>query len=47
MYEIKVKVNCVEHDAIHARKVLEQPLKGIEDDGAWTSEDLATKFEKW
>ena len=47
MYEIKVKVNHVEHDAIRARKVLEQRLKGIEDAGAWTSEDLATEFGKW
>ena len=31
VYEIKVEVNRVEHDAIHARKVLEQRLKGIED----------------
>ena len=47
VYEIKVEVNRVEHDVIHAHKVLEQRLKGIEDASAWTSEDLATEFGKW
>ena len=40
-------MNRVGHDVIRAHKVLEQRLKGIEDAGAWTSEDLATEFGKW
>ena len=37
----------MEHEAIRACKVLEQRLKGFEDAGAWTSDDLATEFGKW
>ena len=45
--EIKVEINRMEHEAIRARKVLEQCLKGFEDAGAWTSDDLAIEFGKW
>ena len=34
VYEIKVQVNRVEHDAMRAHKVLEQRMKGIEDASA-------------
>ena len=34
VYEIKVEMNHVEKDAIHARQVLEQRLKGFETNGA-------------
>ena len=37
----------MEHEAICVRKVLEQRLKGFEDAGAWTNDDLATEFRKW
>ena len=47
VHDIKVEINQVEHEAIRARKVLEQRLQGIEDAGAWTSDDLATEFGKW
>ena len=47
VHEVKIEINRVEHEAIRACKVLEQRLKGIEDAGAWTNEDLATEFGKW
>ena len=47
VHEIKVEINRVEDEAVRARKVLEQRLKGIEDAGAWTSDDLAIEFGKW
>ena len=47
MHDIKVEINHVEHDAIHARQVLEQRLKGFETTGAWTSHDLTKEFAKW
>ena len=47
MHLIKVEDNRVEHDVIRARQVLELCLKGFETAGAWTSEDLATKFGNW
>ena len=47
VHEIKVEINCVEHEAVRARQIIEQQLKGIEDAGAWTSDDLATEFGKW
>ena len=34
VHEIKVEIKRVEHEAICARNVLEQRLKGIEDAGA-------------
>ena len=40
-------MNRLEHDAVRARQVLEQRLKGFEDADAWTSKDLATEFGKW
>ena len=47
MHEIKIEINRVEHEAISARQVLEQRLKGFEMARAWISEDLATEFGKW
>ena len=47
VHEIKVKINHLEHEAIRTRQVLEQRLKGFETAGAWTTEDLTTKFGKW
>ena len=47
VHEIKVEINQVEHEAIRTCKVLDQRLKGIEDAGAWTSDDLAIEFGKW
>ena len=47
MHEIKVKINRVEHNAIRALQILEQPLKGFETAGAWTSDDPTKEFAKW
>ena len=47
LHEIKIEMNHVEHDAICAHQVLEQRLKEFEAAGAWTTEDLTTKFRKW
>ena len=34
VHEIKAKINHMEHEAIRARKILEQRLKGFEEVGA-------------
>ena len=47
MHEIKVEINRVEYDAIHAHRVLEHRPKGFEIAGVWTSDDLAKEFGKW
>ena len=47
VHEIKVEINRVEQEAIRARQVIDQRLKGYEDAGAWTREDLTTEFGKW
>ena len=45
--ELKTEINRVEQEAIQARQIIDQRLKGYEDAGAWTTEDLATEFGKW
>ena len=47
MHEIKMEINRIEHEAIHARQVLDQRLKGFEMAGALTNADLTSKFAKW
>ena len=37
----------MEHEAIRARQVIDQRLKGYKDAGAWTTKDLTTEFGKW
>ena len=47
VHEIKWEINRVEQEAIHARQVIDQRLKGYEEAGAWTTKDLTTEFGKW
>ena len=47
VHELKVELNRVDHEALRACQVIDQRLKGYEDAGAWTREDLTTKFGKW
>ena len=47
VHKIKVEINRVEQEAIRARQVIDQRLKGYEDAGAWTTKDLTTEFGKW
>ena len=47
VHEIKMEINYVEQEAIRARQVFDQRLKGYEEAGAWTTKDLTTEFGKW
>ena len=47
VYELKTEINRVEQEAIRARQVIDQRLKGYETAGAWTADDLTTEFAKW
>ena len=47
VHEMKAEIHRVEQEAIRARQVIDQRLKGYEDAGAWTREDLTTEFGKW
>ena len=47
VHGIKVEINQVEHEAIRARQVIEQRLKGFEIAWAWSSDDLTKEFAKW
>ena len=46
MHELKTESNRVEQEAIRARQVIDQRLKGFEDAGAWTTKDLAIEFSE-
>ena len=47
MQNLKVEINRVEQEAIHARQVIDQRLKEYEAAGVWTTKDLTTESGKW
>ena len=42
VHELRTELNRVEQEAIRARQVIDQRLKGYETASAWTAEDLTT-----